>query len=188
MAKIDMLDLPFKMKKLLSKQSKVFAEAATEKASELLGKRMDMGIANYYNSYSPIYYDRTYNLQKNAWKKYITKSGKVLRGGIKLYSRMEKYENAGLNTPTIFYRSVWKGQHGQEGVGNKKKFKTDEKTGKYIIDEKTGKPAYTIVRETYKPIVTYPSPYDYVVKYLTSRTFQSKVVNYALSQVKNVHL
>lgn len=132
--------LPRKYRTYLRQYSKEFCTAAVKKASKLISKKMQYAIETYYYEYNPLYYIRSYNLENNGFKPYVKLSGEVLEGGIKLDSNFLKpYKKKGLSMDSIYYRTIWNGEHGREKLSNR-----------------------------WRPIIISESPYSKIYRYVTT--------------------
>lgn len=155
----DIRKLPYKYRIYLNKYSKEFCTMAVKKASKLLAKKMRYAISKYYGEYDPYYYDRTDNFKDNAFKEYTKLYGKTYEGGIKLNaSYLDTYKNKGLSMDDIYYRTMWKGEHGQEklyGHSGVIKIKKTNKEMKW---------------NNWRPIIISASPYDRIYDYLNNST------------------
>lgn len=79
-----------------------YAREYTKKASEEFVKvAKETIIDTFYNAYSPIYYDRTYDLMDNSYVSYFHDNGTHMYGGVIINDdNMSDYMNSWSDTTT----------------------------------------------------------------------------------------
>lgn len=102
----------------IRKYLRTFAESYCKDAEREITKMAKCAIEEFYSSYSPRYYDRTFDLRDNSYEPYYKDNGKVIYGGVRISSdNMRDYKNA--NAFEVAELG-WSGWHGDSsGYGGK---------------------------------------------------------------------
>jgi len=112
------------LQKDINKYLKTFAETYCKQAAKEITNIAEDAINKFYDDYSPIYYDRTFDLLHNSYSPYYHNNGKAIYGGVRISShKMQDYINSygmgGQWSTTSAFDVVswtWKaGYHGYEG-------------------------------------------------------------------------
>lgn len=102
----------------VKKYLKTYAEAYAKEASKQLTDKAGLCIEMFYRDYTPIYYNRTYDLRNNSYVSYFRNTGKAYYGGVRITSEfMSPYYSGGImnhasTDPIIVAQLAWHGWHG----------------------------------------------------------------------------
>lgn len=111
---IDLSGIKADVKKYL----KTYCEAYTKEASAKLTDMAQSSIEMFYQDYTPIYYDRTYDLLNNSYAQYYKNNGKAYYGGVRITADfMKPYYSGGImnrnyTEPIVIAQLGWHGWHG----------------------------------------------------------------------------
>lgn len=98
-----------KLNKRAREECRLFATMAADKFTELAAT----AIAQFYADYTPAYYDRTYDMLNNSYRRYYLNKGNRYYGGvIGDSSGLSEYVGSGLSTGDIWTNVWYKGYHG----------------------------------------------------------------------------
>ncbi|WP_346961244.1 hypothetical protein [Clostridium sp.] len=79
----------------IRKYLRTFAESYCRDAEREITKMAKYAIENFYSDYSPIYYDRTFDLRDNSYESYYKDNGSIVYGGVRIYSdKMRDYKSS----------------------------------------------------------------------------------------------
>ena len=102
----------------IRKYLKTYAKSYAKQAEKQFTKNAQTCIEMFYNDYSPIYYDRTFDLLNNSYKPYFKNNGTAYYGGVRITADfMSPYYSGSVmnnNTtdPIIIAQLGWHGWHG----------------------------------------------------------------------------
>lgn len=102
----------------VKKYLRTYAKAYTKEASKQLTIKAQSCIEMFYRDYSPLYYDRTYDLLNNSYKQYYRSNGTTYYGGVRITSDFMKpyYSGSIMNhdytDPIVIAQLGWHGWHG----------------------------------------------------------------------------
>lgn len=117
MAKIDEVALRNDIRKYM----KTYAETYCKEAAKEITKMAGEAINQFYNDYTPDYYNRTDDLKYNSYSPYYHNNGRVVYGGVRINSdRMRDYIH-GNQITSAFDVASWTwlhGYHGHRGNGS----------------------------------------------------------------------
>lgn len=100
------------------KYMKNFSKAYAKEGEKQITIKAQNCIKKFYNDYSPIYYNRTYDLRDNSYVPYYHDNGKAFYGGVRITSDfMSPYYSGGImnysyTDPIIIAQLGWHGWHG----------------------------------------------------------------------------
>lgn len=100
------------------KYMRTFSKAYAKEGEKQITKKAKYCIEKFYSDYSPIYYDRTYDLKDNSYVSYYHDNGKTFYGGVRITSDfMNPYYSGGImnhkyTDPIVIAQLGWHGWHG----------------------------------------------------------------------------
>ena len=104
-----------KLEKDLKKYGECFCRTYANKAADEITKFAKVAIEQFYNDYSPLYYNRTDDLKNNSYFRYYKDNGKTVRGGVRISSKnMKDYVN-GNQITSAYDVATWTWLHGYHG-------------------------------------------------------------------------
>lgn len=134
------------------KYMKTFSEAYVKEGSKQLTNEAKYCIEQFYEDYTPHFYNRTYDLRDNSYRPYIHNNGRIYYGGVRITSDFMSPYYSG-NTVTDAFTVAQLGWHGWHG-------------------DPTG------YNGRFEPIKTTP-PLDILTRFFKSEKFLKSVNNYA---------
>ena len=102
----------------IRKYLKTYAKSYAKQAEKQFTKNAQTCIEMFYNDYSPIYYDRTFDLLNNSYKPYFKNNGTTYYGGVRITADfMSPYYSGGIMShtytdPIVIAQLGWHGWHG----------------------------------------------------------------------------
>lgn len=115
MARIDERSLKNDIYKCL----RIYAKAYVNKAMQLTEAKAKKCIDAFYNSYTPKFYVRTYNIKKHSIEKQYHDHGKARIDASLRISTLNLFNNYGDGKTFAVADAVWShGYHGNKGVGH----------------------------------------------------------------------
>ena len=99
----------------LKKYMYTFADEYCHEAATEITKIAKYAIEQFYNDYSPDYYDRTYDLRENSYSRYYHNNGRAIYGGVRINSEKMQPYNRGSKWETNPFEVAsfaWHGWHG----------------------------------------------------------------------------
>ena len=119
--KINYTEEKKKIRKEVKEYLKTFAITYAKEAAEGLTKTAKYAIESFYIDYSPSYYDRTYDLLNESYRRYYHNNGRRVYGGVIIDAeKMSPYMNGwngGTTEPEIIVNAAW--EHGWHGHINR---------------------------------------------------------------------
>lgn len=114
-SKIEGLDNLYGLKKKLIARAKEQCMAVTKLAADEFTKCAKFSIEQFYKDYSPIYYDRTFDMLNNSYHRIYSNKGNKFMGGVSVDpSLLSEYTHTHLSKDQI-WEMVWLyGYHGYE--------------------------------------------------------------------------
>lgn len=147
-----------KLTKDLEKWIESYSNAYCDKAADLLTEAARISIQNFYDSYKPLYYNRTDDLMNNSYKRYKHNNGKTIYGGVRISpDNMQPYGKT--DAGTVLGMTFFHGYHGK------------------IFNETYGYPYNVGLHYSY-------APYYMMQQYMGSPKFHKNINDYATSVAK----
>lgn len=128
-------------RKEIKEYLRTFAITYAKEAAKELTKTAKYAISSFYEDYTPMVYDRTYDLLNNSYRAYYHDNGRRIYGGVRIDAeKMSPYMDSfrgGITEPEIVVNTAWgSGWHGHTNRGIKPMTPTPlEIVQQKIIDE-----------------------------------------------------
>lgn len=94
---------------------KIYCSTGARITADIFTKIASLTIQEFYNDYSPKYYDRTFDMRDNSYKKYLHNNGRSYTGGVRISpNSLDSYKRTpgpnypyGQSNPTSIFYGVW---------------------------------------------------------------------------------
>lgn len=157
----------------LRKMSEIFCNTVITKAADKITEFAEDQMYEFYAEYTPLIYNRTNQMGKSSYQKYINSEDDIYQGGIEIDSGFTSHPDVGFNNgEDQIYINVWDlGIHGYLKKDPYYYLNTKGKRGKKRI----------YVTTDYKTIQGKPHRIDEIVKKIQNPGFQNRLKTSGLS-------